>query len=55
MREFLEVVLVICAAGWLLDQELPPRPGVLRLVRGDAPPPEGKDAPGHRGAAPRLW
>jgi hypothetical protein len=54
MWEFLEVVLAICIAVWLLDRELPPRPGVLRLVRGDAADPDVSDAPAGRDADARL-
>jgi hypothetical protein len=53
--EFFEVVLAIVLAGWLLDQEPPPRPGALRLVKSDANPAERDDVPGPRRTAPRLW
>ena len=53
MWEFLEILLAILVAGWLLDQEPPARPGVLRLVRGDAPEPERDAEPPRSRAVPR--
>ena len=55
MWELLDVMLVIFLAGWLLDQEPPARPGVLRLVRGDGASAEGDEAPAHKRVVTRLW
>jgi hypothetical protein len=55
MWEFFEIVLAIVVAVWLLDQEPPPRRGVLRLVERDETLADSGGEPSARVPARRLW